>query len=300
MDNIYYRIGQTLKVIRMNKGYTQEDIADGKMSRSNYTKVENDEINPNVVKFFTILDHMDMSAEEFSYILNGYKLNDKETVIYVFKHMGQSPTLSYIKSLIDLAQNLLAEREDHMVRDILNVTLGYSALLKDHDLIEAKTHAQKVWDRLKKLDKLYLAEYHLLNRILYFFELETAVSMTNKALEDLEKYHTLKEADDLILSYLSNITCILIDHGQYSRAMVYVEHLIAESKVDHRIVFLAAALVRKGMCLRETGLTEKSMTYFDSAIEMFNSMDLDDDITRTRQNPKTVQNPFGYVDLKMS
>lgn len=300
MDNIYYQIGQTLKVIRMNKGYTQEDIADGKMSRSNYTKVENDEINPNVVKFFTILDHMDMSVEEFSYILNGYKLNDKDAVLYVFKQMGQSPALSYIKSLIELAQNFLAEREDHMVRDILNLTLGYSALLKDHDLTKAKSHAQKVWDRLKKLDKLYLAEYHLLNRVLYFFELETAVSMTNKALEDLKNYHTLEEADDLILSYLSNITCILIGHGQYSRAMVYVEHLITKSKENLKIIFLAAALVRKGMCLGATGNKEDSVIVFDSAIEMFISMDLGDYVIRTRQNPKTVHNPFGYVDFKTS
>lgn len=300
MDNIYYQFGQTLKKIRINKGYTQEEIADGKMSRSNYTKVENDEINPNVVKFFTILDQLNMSVEEFSFILNGYEMNDKETIMYRFKQMSQSPAPSYLSELSELARDYLTRREDHIVRDILSLTLGHSALLVDHDLEKAREHAGKVWDRLKTCDKFYLTEYHLLNRILYFFELETAVSMTNKALEDLQEYETFKEADDLRLSYLSHIACLLIDSGQYSRATVYVDHLIAESKQVHQVIDLGAALVRKGMILKETGFPEASEKAFSSAIDMFKIMGLSDYVKGTLQNPKAVHNPFGYVDLKKS
>ncbi|SFB99577.1 hypothetical protein SAMN04488102_102138 [Alkalibacterium subtropicum] len=284
----------------MNKGYTQEDIADSKMSRSNYTKVENDEINPNIVKFFAILDHMDMSVDEFSYILNDYSLNDKEHILYLFKNMAQSPPPSYLQNLIQLSHDLLSKRDDHMVSDVLNLSLGYYALLQDHDLERAKEHAGKVWNRLKKLDKFYLAEYHLLNRMLYFFELETAVSMTNKALDDLQLYQMFKEADDLRLSYLSNMASILIDNKQHSRAMVYVEHLIEESKQGYHLIDLASALVRKGMILRETGDTEASEITFSSAVEMFSFMELEDYVTRTLQDPKTVHNPFGYVDLKQN
>lgn len=298
MDNIYYHFGQTLKTIRMNKGYTQEDIADGKMSRSNYTKVENDEINPNIVKFFAILDHMDMSVDEFSFILNGYNLNEKEHILYLFKNMTQSPSLPYLQNLIKASNDLLQKRSDHMVQDILNVTLGYWALLNDHDLKKAQMYAGKVWDRLKTLDKMYLAEYQLLNRTLYLFEIETAISLTNKALDDLQEYKSFQEADDLRLSYLSNIVCILIDNGQYKRAMVYVDHLITESKKEYQIIVLGAALVRKGMCLKGDGFSEDSENAFNSAIEMFEIMDREDYVEGTRKNPKAVYNPYGYVDLK--
>ncbi|MER2063505.1 MAG: helix-turn-helix transcriptional regulator [Alkalibacterium sp.] len=298
MDDIYYHFGQTLKKIRINKGYTQEEIADGKMSRSNYTKVENDEINPNVVKFFTILEHINMSVEEFSFILNGYSLTQKEIIMYLFKHMSQSPAPAYLERLIEQSRSYLTDQKDPIVQDILNLSLGYSALLIDHDLKKAQNHAGKVWGRLEKLDKLYLAEYHLLNRILYFFELETAVFMTNKALEDLQEYETFKEADDLRLSYLSHIACLLIDSGQYSRATVYVDHLIAESKQVHQVIDLGAALVRKGMILKETGSTEAGEKAFSSAIDIFKIMDLSDYVNGTLQNPKAVHNPFGYVDLK--
>lgn len=297
MEDMYYKFGQTLKRIRTNKGYTQEEIADGKMSRSNYTKVENDVINPNIVKFFKILDHLDMSVEEFSFILNGYTLTEKVMIIHLFKYMPQSPSPEYIHSLLEHAKEYLNSQEDHIIRDILNLTWGYSALLIDHDLIKAQHHARKVWERLKNLDKLYLAEYHLMNRLLYFFEIETAVSLTNKALEDLQAYHTFREADELKLSYLSNIACILIDNEQYSRAMFYVEHLITESKQSYKIVDFGAALVRKGVILRETGFQEDSEAAFSSAITLFELVGLDEYVKGTLHNPRTVHNPFGYVDL---
>lgn len=298
MDHLYYHLGQTLKTIRMNKGYTQEEISDGKMSRSNYSKVENDEINPNIVKFFAILDHMDISEAEFYYILNGYELIDKDYVIYVFKTIGHDPSLSSIKNLIDLAKDLLDKREDHYVRDVLDIAQGYLAMVKDHDLDTAYTHAKRVWDRLKDLDKFYFAEYHLLNKILYFFEVETAISMTNKALEDLKNYRTFQEADKLRLSFLSNISCILIDNNQHKRALVYVEHLIKESKKGNDILALGAALVRKGVCLKEEGSLKESETSFSKAIEIFTLLDHEDYVVKTKENPKAVYNPFGFVDLK--
>ncbi|GEK91947.1 helix-turn-helix domain-containing protein [Alkalibacterium kapii] len=298
MDHLYYHLGQTLKTIRMNKGYTQEEISDGKMSRSNYTKVENDEINPNIVKFFAILDHMDMSEAEFYYILNGYELIDKDYVIYKFKMMGHDPSLSYIEELITLAEELLDKREDHYVRDVLNIAQGYWALLNDHDIDKAYMHAKKVWDRLKDLDKFYIAEYHLLNKILYFFEVETAISMTNKALEDLKNYRTFQEADKLRLSFLSNIACILIDNNQHKSALVYVEHLIKKSKKEQDILALGAALVRKGMCLEAEGSLSESEVSFNKAIEIFTLLDHEDYIVKAQENPKAVYNPFGFVDLK--
>ncbi|WP_080146467.1 helix-turn-helix domain-containing protein [Marinilactibacillus piezotolerans] len=71
MSDTFYNLGKILRTIRENKGYTQQEVADHEMSRSNYTKLEKNEINPNVVKYLAILDHMDIQHDELSFILNG-------------------------------------------------------------------------------------------------------------------------------------------------------------------------------------------------------------------------------------
>lgn len=299
MNNPYYHLGKVLKVIRENKGYSQQEVSDSTMSRSNYTKLERDEINPNVVKYLAILDYMDMHHDEYSFILNDYSLNDKDTVLYLFKEMEQFPDISYVKKLIKAANDLLENRYDHMTKDVLNIAYAYYSLIEDHSLADARQYAEDIWERLKKLDKFYLSEFHLLNGILYYFELETAVSLTDKALKDLEKYYSFKEAEELRLSFLSHISCILIAHKQYELALKYVDELITQSKNINKVITFGAALVRKGMCLEGLNKEKESKESYNLAIEIFRIMDREDLIEQTRENPKLVYNPYGHVDVEM-
>lgn len=299
MNNAYYHLGRVLKIIRENKGYSQQEVSDSTMSRSNYTKLERDEINPNVVKYLAILDYMDMHHDEYSFILNDYSLNDKDTVLFLFKEMEQYPEISYVNKLITEASNLLENRYDHMTKDVLNIAHAYYSLIEDHSLADARKYAEDIWNRLKKLDKLYLSEFHLLNGILYYFELETAVSLTDKALKDLERYYSFKEAEELRLSFLSHISCILIAYKQYDLALKYVDELITKSKNTNKVITFGAALVRKGICLEGLNKKKESKESFNLAIEIFRIMGREDLIKQTRENPKLVYNPYGHVDVEM-
>ncbi|MFC6464513.1 helix-turn-helix domain-containing protein [Marinilactibacillus sp. GCM10026970] len=296
MSELYYHLGKVLKIIRQNKGYTQQEVSDSTMSRSNYTKLEKDEINPNVVKFLAILDYMDMHHDEYAFILNDYSLNDKDTVLYLFKEMEQFPDISYVKDLIDAANKLLEKRYDHMTEDVLNIAQAYYCLIEKNSLADARKYAESIWDRLKNLDKFYLSEFHLLNGILYYFELETAVSLTDKALEELEKYYCFKEAEELRLSFLSHISCLLISHEQYELALKYTDQLITKSKSDNKVLSFGAALVRKGMCLKGLNKEKESQDSYNLAIELFNVIGREDLSKQTREDPKLVYNPYGFVD----
>lgn len=299
MNEAYYHLGKVLKNIRENKGYSQQEVSDSTMSRSNYTKLERDEINPNVVKYLAILDHMDMSHEEYSFILNNYSLNEKNTVLYLYKEMNQLPDISYVNKLIKASTDLLNKRYDHMTKDILEIAYAYYSLLEDHNLDEARKHAANTWDRLKKLDKFYLAEFHLLNGILYLFEVETVISLTDRALKDLEKYYCFKEAEELRLSYLSHLSCILIAHEEYDLALKYIDQLITKSKNDSNVLSFGAALVRQGLCLQGLDKEKESQESYELAIELFHVMDREDLVKLTKENPKLVYNPYGYVDVEI-
>ena len=69
--------GDVLKEIRIDRGYSQQYVADGIMGQSAYSKVERSEIEPTFRKWLAILEKLNISVEEFRYILNKDSLTQK-------------------------------------------------------------------------------------------------------------------------------------------------------------------------------------------------------------------------------
>ena len=290
MLDINVPIGSTLKKIRENKAYTQKDISDHKMARSTYTKFENDAITPTLSKYLAILDHIDMSHEEFIFILNDHKLGQKEAILYLFKQLEKNPTRELIKEIIEKGEKLVQERYDQLTLDILNACRGYAVLLDEQDLTKAKDYAQNVWKRMENLDSWYLAELHIINSILYLFDSDTAALFTDRALETLAQYPHLEEATTLKISFLLHVTNLLLLDKKYEQALVYIKQMEEESARTESHIMWAVALVRKEVCMTEIGdISEPGL--IDRAIQIFDSLN--------KQNLKelVIKDPENFFNL---
>lgn len=270
MLDINVAIGSTLKKIRENKGYTQQEISDHKMARSTYTKVERNDITPTLSKYLAILDHMDMSHEEFIFILNDRKLGEKETILHLFKQLEKNLTRESVNEIIAKGERLVQERYDQLTLDILNACRGYAVLLAEQDLTKAKGYAQNVWKRMENLDSWYLAELHIINSILYLFDSNTAALFTDRALETLAQYPHFEEATTLKISFLLHVTNLLLLDKKYEQALFYIKQLEEESARTESHIMWAIALVRKEVCMTkigdisEPGLIDRAISIFDS------------------------------------
>ncbi len=290
MLDINVPIGSTLKKIRENKAYTQKEISDHKMARSTYTKFENDAITPTLSKYLAILDHIDMSHEEFIFILNDHKLGQKEAILYLFKQLEKNPTRELIKEIIEKGEKLVQERYDQLTLDILNACRGYVVLLDEQDLTKAKDYAQNVWNRMENLDSWYLAELHIINSILYLFDSDTAALFTDRALETLAQYPHLEEATTLKISFLLHVTNLLLLDKKYEQALGYIKQMEEESARTESHIMWAVALVRKEVCMTEIGdISEPGL--IDRAIQIFDSLN--------KQNLKelVIKNPENFFNL---
>lgn len=255
MSLTHVSIGATLKKIRENKGYTQQEISDNTMARSTYTKFERNDISPTLSKYLAILDHMDMSHEEFLYILNDYSFGDKEKVLYLFKQLERTPDPDLLDVIIEKGEKLVQKRYDQLILDILNACRGYKALFQENDMPKAKEYAQKVWARLETLDYWYMAELHVLNSILYVFDSEAAAMLTEQALSNLKRYSHFEEATALKISFLLHLTNLLMMDQKYSEALRYIEQMEAASRSNQNLLMWATALIRKEVCLVKSGNT---------------------------------------------
>ncbi|MFL2100973.1 helix-turn-helix domain-containing protein [Desemzia sp. FAM 23989] len=293
-----FSIGATLKKIRENKGYTQKEISDDTMARSTYTKFERNDITQTLSKYMAILDHMDMSHEEFIYILNEYELGQKETILYLFRKIEKNPNSALIDEIIEKGEELVQERYDQLILDILNACRGYKIILEEQDLTKAKVYAQKVWDRLETLDNWYLAEMRILNSILYLFDSETAASLTNRALANLDCYPHLEEAASLKISFLLHVTNLLMVDKNYEQALFYVKQMEGTAQSTEHPIMWATALIRKEVCMTKLGDTTE-LRLIEKAKRVFDSLDKPTLTEWAENDPENFYNLYAKKQTKL-
>ena len=249
MTQICQKFGEDFKKIRENKNYTQQYVANGAMARSTYTKFETGSIVPTITKYFEVLNNLDMSHEEFNYIHNRYHLEGKDAILYQFRAIAVNSDLNNLINVKETTMAYLDEHKDNVVQDIFNICNALIILSKTNDLTQAAPFAAKVWHRIAQLDKWYLTELHLLNNILFFFDFDTSLLISKRALVELGNYKHFYEATVLKLAYSMNLIYLLMENRNYNQALERADSLIILSKKNGKYRMLGVLYVRKGIIL---------------------------------------------------
>ncbi|OJF92144.1 helix-turn-helix domain-containing protein [Alkalibacterium sp. 20] len=263
-------IGETLKNIRLSLGFIQSQVCKNIMSQSNYSKVEKGEIDISFSKMVELLNRLDMSVDEFMYIKNDYK-----------KHAHSQ--MSKLKNLKFNDTELIAEykhrldRKEKLTTRELEIVAIYDALIligEKNDFKAAKEKIKPIWERLEKYDNWYLYDIQIINNIIYLFPVNTAVSIGQLAVNQLEKYKEMRGVNNLSISIQMNLLLLLIENGQYEAALDEVDRLIPSCISKNLTMHLAVCYVRKGLLmelLSQTGSEE----WYDNGYKLLEIMQND-------------------------
>jgi len=238
-------VGKVLKDIRLSLGYTQTEVCKNIMSQSNYSKVEKGEIDISFSNMIEILNRLDMSVDEFMYIKNELKK-------HINSHMSKINTLRYndTEKLLEFKQDL--EKKQTLTSRELELLAIYDSLILiavKNDFEAAKEKIKIIWERLEKYDNWYLYDIQLISNIIYLFPTDTAVSIANLAIKQLEKYKGLRGINNLTVNIHMNLLLHLIEHEQYELALDKINKLIPYCISKSLIVHLAVCYIRKGLLL---------------------------------------------------
>jgi Rgg/GadR/MutR family transcriptional activator len=264
--------GDVLKEIRIDRGYSQQYVAEGIMGQSAYSKIERNEIEPTFRKWLAILEKLNISVDEFRYILNKDKLTQKEKLINEFFSLNYNhpDNLKLLKGEISA---YLQVEEDYLLRDIFYACESLIALNTTQDVEKAQLFAKKIWERLEKFDKWYLLDIRLINTILFIFPIDVAVNIGERATKQLIPYNNLKEADILLINIEVNLTVLLIDEQKYHQAFSYLENVIPLCKKYQKYNQLAIAYSRKGIVLQKTGKIDEGSEHIAKAYSILNAIE---------------------------
>lgn len=254
--------GLTLRQIRESLNISQNKISDGIMSQSNYSKVENGEIDIPFSKMIDLLNRLGMTVDEFLYIHRDYTKNPGTQLKRLTK-MNTGDKQSIIKNINELkATRNLSQRDQELL-------LIFEALLLvlKNEYNAAREKVLLIWARLEKHDNWYLYDIQLINSILYLFPIDVAESIVDLALRRLDIYKKFRNINQLSANLQINFLLLLIDNKKYNMALNETEKLISFCMDKRLYVHLGACYVRKGILLVNLG-NENPSPWYEKGFEV--------------------------------
>lgn len=232
------------------------------MSQSNYSKVENGEIDIPFTKMIEILNQLGMSTDEFLYIHKDHTKNPGKQLASLnrLKAGDQEQINEKIRELAVIKNPSQRETELLAIFEAIDS-------ISNNDFQRANEQVSMIWERLKEHDTWYLYDIRLINSILYLFPIDTAASIMDLALSRLENYKKFGNTSKLSANLQINYLFLLIENEEYLTALEVVDDLIAYSIESHLYERLAAAYVRKGIILSHLD-EKKTSDYYEKGFEI--------------------------------
>lgn len=247
--------GTLFKEIRRNKNFSQEFMARGVLTQSAYSKFELGKNEISYSSYIQLLEKLEMTQEEFAYIQNDYSYNPHEKLLLDFFDLPFNDP-KQLNAIIKTSREILKNAENEVVADIAVICEALILLVETNDMEKARKKAEVVWSRLADRHYWYLSEIKIINSILFLFPSAAAKEMTKKVITNLKRYGNFKEANKLVGILNLNLSFLLIREQEYAEALRIIEHASEVFKEYSMYKHLAAAYVRKGICLSQFTLSE--------------------------------------------
>lgn len=267
----YY--GSVVRNIRIDKGYSQDYLTHSEMTQSAYSKFElqNREIRFGVLE--KIVEKLELSFEELTFIKNDYNLSDRDRIADEFFNMSFNDTETLNTILIDTEEFLKSEK-DYLIRDIQRICEALVLSNKTNSFNEATTIVLPVWDRLSKRNSLYVTDILLLNSILFIFPVADVLEIQKFIFRSIDRYNNFRNIERIKINILLNSTLLLIKDRQISDALSGLDELIVLCKKHSTYLQLAVTYVRKGICLNL--LNQEGDTWINKGKNILIALEQDD------------------------
>lgn len=267
-------LGNVLKKIRINRGYSQLLASHKIISQGVYSKVEAGTRDLDAVAFFKIANRMNLTPDEIEFISNGYDYNTKQQILNQFFKLNYNDPdkLNHIKQQ---TMNYLKTEDDVELREIYLLCDALLIVSETEDYEAARKLIEPIWTRLKTYDQWYLYDIRLINMILFMYPLDTTIAFSKKVLQRLKNYDKHENVNQLKDIYNINLSLIYIKTNQVKEALVMIEERL-EDRQHMSYTMLALSLARRALCKKKLQIDgfEKDYVTAKQILQAYEAYDL--------------------------
>lgn len=251
---IIKEIGRTFSEIRRNKGYSQGYISEGSLTQGAYSKFENLNTGIRINTFKELLAKLEMSFEEFDFILNGYEYDVRVQLINRLFDLSYNNKQDLEQLLAEVTEYLKAH-DDILLRNLAKIFESLILLSETGKIEQARIPLLDVWESLSKRNHFYIIDIYFINSILFLFPLETALEIKRFAFRSIDRYKNFQDIERIKINISINIMLLLMKEGRFSEALNETTQIINLCKKHRDYLRLAICYIRKGICLNSIDMS---------------------------------------------
>lgn len=279
-------IGETLRYLRENKHYTKKSVADGIVSISFYSQVEQGNSSITIELFFKLLKKLNVTYDEFFLIANNFEPSEEDRLWNNFISVYYEEDLS--KMIV--ARNKIQQAIDNSPTE----NPVFETYLLTADLAINRTRYEQ--PQQKDIDKLFqilfsvdtwtLFELKLFINTIHFFDVDLIMLLSSKMLDYSKKYHTKTEHISMYNSALINLIGALLKYRMMDEAAYFITILRRQSTSHRDLYERNMLLYLDGIRLIILEATEKGTRKISKSIEIFDTLGMSGRATRYRNEIK--------------
>lgn len=267
-----YNYGAVFRNIRLNKQLSLKETAEGIVSVSLLSKFERGECDITLSKFYLLLNKLNVTLEEYSYISNDYqpqsldKLIDKVRVAYEHKN------IKYLEALMEQEGNKWKEKKNLFNKlNAIMIQVVLKDLNKDYEV--KMDDISYLTEYLFKVEEWGLYEITLFGNSMGILNFETIITFSKEMITKISIYKginsTLKAAVQVLINTI--ILCFEYERiNEVLRLMKYLDEIIKTQDFYYERVKI---LFLKGIYYIKKGNIEEGKRRACMAIEIMSSLE---------------------------
>ncbi|MBC1792393.1 helix-turn-helix domain-containing protein [Listeria booriae] len=249
------KFGETIKQIRTDKNLTQTQLSEGILARNHLSQIENNNYFPAYDKFFSLLDRLNVTFEEFLSVQNDQKILFRRKLR---SQIGEAASLADTETLnaLSIEASTLYEKTDNITYYhsmlICKALLAYNTdLTINNEMIEFVT---PIKEYLFSMDNWYLYEMKLFNNIIYALTIEEALLFSRTLLKRLDSFQYFAECRHIEQNIYTNLSTLCLEYNDFHSARRFSDIAIEKAK-KYTLVYekVCSELNHAIACIKLTG-----------------------------------------------
>lgn len=257
------KYGETLRQIRMQKGYTMQQLASGILSVSFLSKFERGESDISLQYITRLLEKLSLTFEEFFYWHNNHDTSHLEAFFDQADEAYTKRNLDQLKQLRKTAHHKWEKHGLDAFRCNTCMLDVYERIIVGEKTTTSDTALDFLYAYLFDVEIWGYYELRLYNSTMLLMPPVMVTTLSKTALEKSPRFGKMKQIDKMILPILINTLIFLLGQSTFDEEQYNIFHRYLE-----RLDIPEDDLYIRNACLQIKGIHEIKMGHREQGIEM--------------------------------
>lgn len=274
LRGVLLEYGELMKTMRLERGITQKQLTDGITSRTTLANFEAGISRPSFEVIVSYLDRLNVDINEFLFLTNSNRINDKQTVSNYFEQVNIEGNKHKLRIFIKVLEKKYLESQDIFYlymyvysKNLLSKNCDFSKLEKKDEKYIVELMAY-----LNKCETWGAFELQMFCTILFIFPKEYINHKKNYVLKKLKQYTKYKNYRYSSNKNIINLVIVCLKYKLFEIIPECLALIERDSRSGRNFYELVIERILKEIYVRRRDKTKTNIieiTYYIEILSMF-------------------------------